>query len=941
MTDDAHVQTKSAQSLADGRCLTVIQTTNPTSKVSDYRTALDPSLVLIKPGLFDTALLDLSDEPVPLWYSSYATGISEAEIYYKMSILSEGRRQMLVGDSPFICDIGPVADLPEIEDSNLADDYHKIVVTDVAPIDTLISSGITVPNPTMFNLMVPMFKSQFFLYPQSSRHIVKTSDGIMHAVVCYTIDSLSRVVYLKSINGGVSWTSTIIDNDDNVDYVLPSITCDSDNNIYITYTRWYIPVADTYWLFCGTTIPDGFELISGSGGIAYHKMLVGGDGSYSTGDPDDPEVWGHDHSSSAGDGSLVGGSCRNLSQYYANRLAARCSWHHSEFVYGISPVIALPRSKSLKLIRYHGFPPSLPVDIIVMFDTTSLPTGYTRYTAQDNRYIYLSDDVGTSVGASVHSHEIPYTISGLSGYLLESGQNINVCMNHSHSGTWDSTDGDSSVPGHGVVLAKVTSARASLPEHAIIMTDYNGILLSSGFTDLSSDTKTLHDLYIAGKSSYASISGDVVHSHPKLEVYTATGENVYQACYTTVGASFSYTSHYHYIEMYFGDGGYDLPRFCPRMYHVDSDFDLITVGCDMFYRTIDSSGTISDPVNVTEDYESYPRFDAICLADSPTSVHFIYSTFGINTTPNRSRICYRHMSSGVIGAVEYPSTDDAHCIHPSIDVDLSGNVHLVWSEFDQADDITTTNTKIRYCKRTSGSWGSVEDVDTSARVGLPSNVITDPSNNVYILYCYWSDAVTRICDIYYSKRTTTWSTPVNLSPGKTTAGYNQLSGQIYLDNKGNVIFTWSGKGYGAHASVYHPVYRYLTPSGTIVPATTSDAVDFFPDDDHEIILPAVFWHAYPLVDSVRHNLMTAGFAFLYLYDVHGTDEDVSDLKFYASDDALVGDCGPVGQGGSGDGEFSPGGISAESLLQFESFSTNIRGYVNNSAFNQLSGGPVA
>lgn len=129
------------------------------------------------------------------------------------------------------------------------------------------------------------------------------------------------------------------------------------------------------------------------------------------------------------------------------------------------------------------------------------------------------------------------------------------------------------------------------------------------------------------------------------------------------------------------------------------------------------------------------------------------------------------------------------------------------------------------------------------------------------------------------------------------------------------MFTFTGKGYGSHTTVYHPVYRYLTSAGTLVPAA-GDASDIFPDDDNEIIYPSVFWHTFPLVSSVYHNLPVAGMTFLYLYNVRGVDYDTADIKFYSSPNALVGDVGPSGVGGSGEGDFSPGGVGAESLLPF-------------------------
>ena len=132
---------------------------------------------------------------------------------------------------------------------------------------------------SMYNMIR---EAQYMLFPVSSRHICKTSDGVLHAVVSYDIDGLSRIIYLKSINGVAKWTSTIVDNDDGCDYVLPSITCDSADGIHITWSRWRYVIAWTYWLYSGSDTPEGFTCISDdSSGIAYQRLLRGGVGSYS------------------------------------------------------------------------------------------------------------------------------------------------------------------------------------------------------------------------------------------------------------------------------------------------------------------------------------------------------------------------------------------------------------------------------------------------------------------------------------------------------------------------------------------------------------------------------------------------------------------------------------------------------------------------------------
>jgi hypothetical protein len=352
--------------------------------------------------------------------------------------------------------------------------------------------------------------------------------------------------------------------------------------------------------------------------------------------------------------------------------------------------------------------------------------------------------------------------------------------------------------------------------------------------------------------------------------------------------------------------------------------DLTIYGNDLFYRYINSAGVEDNPVNISQIYSLYPSFSGTCLVDGSNDVHFLWLCGGISAVGNSYVVSYKKMTAGVLGArTDLTTLAGASMRAPTMDIDVNGDIHVMWYN-------RTTDQSIEYRKFSGGVWGAVEVVDTAAYVGILSNIIVDKNCDVHITYGTWAD-VSEIKDILYRKRTSgVWSAATNLSPGKATAGYNQFPGQCYLDNKGNVLITWSGKGYGAHTTVYHPVYRYITPAGTVVPAVGVDAVDMFPDDDHGIFYPTVFWHSYPLIDSVYSNLAVSGLTFMYLYDPHGASDEIVDLKFYSSEDALVGDSGSIGIGGSGSSDITPGGVSGESLLQQDVYTIGQRGYIGKS-----------
>lgn len=920
MTDEAHVQTKANQSLSESDAISVILIRNPeSSPVSNYRTAIDPALVLSRPAPLDQKVIELDDSVSPAWFSKYGTGVSEAEIFHKRSILANGLQQIAVGDGPWISDVGASVDLIDGADpTSLIDDWHKTIVTDLTDDDIEIVSAAQ--SGSYYMPLGSLYTSQNMLFPVSSRHIVKTSDGVLHAVTAYIVSGISRVFYLRSGNGGRTWTSTIVDPDDGMSYVFPAITCDKYDGIHITFTRYDPFIYYTYWLYSGNDVPTGYTLLSdpASGDVFGNRLLFGGKGLYYDGDV-------HDHGYTVSDGGST--SCQYIRNDESNGTARWCGWHHTTFSHSISEESHIPPYKTLRVLRYPGLPYYLPAGVILPFDQI-VPSGYTRYSAQDGLHIRGSSSVGTTGGATQHRHLITGNVSGDYGaYNVTARTGSGGFVNSSHSHTFIVYTGyaNNDVPAYGVVLGQLDALSYTIPQHSLILSNSDPSL--SFLTLLSGVGGALADKSLVGAASYGLVSaGSTTHGHSSI-ANAESSDRSGGSCYFDIEdfemVYVAKCSHKHRFDFVF-DPANSLPaRVCPYISHLDSDIDCGTRGSDLFYVYILPTGSVSAAVNISQMYSYFPSIEASVLADDSDNVHVLYSCQGLNTNPGRARICYKKKSSGTWGSRTDITTSDNHMLYPSMDIDVAGDIHTAWFN-------ATTYQAIQYCKYSAGAWGAIEDVDTSSYVGMPSNIITDKDCNVFLFYAYWTDAGTAIKEVLYRKRTSGgWSAAVNLTPGKAAAGYNQFPGQSLLDNKGNVIVTFSGKGYGAHTAVYHPVYRYIKVDGTVVPSTANDAVDFFPDDDNEIIYPTVFWHSYPLTDDVYQNLVISGFTFLYLYNPrNGASKDTADLRFYSSPNALVGDVGAVGSGGSGEGDFVPSGVSAEGIFQHETFTINNRGHLN-------------
>lgn len=913
VSDLSQVQTKSRIPLAESQSISVVLLENDTDQnLANYLTTLDPAIVVDKNENEPSKLIDLSDSPIPSCSVRYNTNVGVSNTWYKSIVTRGGIVTIKVGSSP-LGDIGSVIGIGDY------DWWHKSIVTDLTPGDVEIANGKDVygVTSTFFTTVL----AQEIIYPVSSRHVVMTSDGVIHAVACWMVSGVSRIIYLKSVDGGTTWTQTYIDNDDGHNYVFPSITCDKNNGIHITYSRWDKDVFfDTFWLYAGGSIPSGFELLSGPSGVAYHRLLGGKDSTYSSGCSYD-----HGHS-----GGVSGGSADPCDGFITGaEHALFCGWHHDSFSSSLATSSLLPLSRSLKLLVYHGIPPEIPADIIIPFKST-VPSPLTRYSDQDGYRIYCSDDVGTVVGATSHTHLLSYSLTGgdtLWYQIRDDGpyRNIFPDIPHSHIGSVNINSANNNPPTYGVYLGKVSTPLSSLPTNALLMVS-DSITLPD-FTDMSSSSgKTLYNKFFEGYNGFTDLGGDETHYHSDT-VFKTVGASACHYVYTEMWAlPCSRCEHGHIFTATTTPTTNYAAYFFPHVYSVDADLDISAYGNDVFYRYISPGGVTSAPVNVSQLKQCYPAFHSVCLADGQDDLHVLWASFGINTHPERARICYKKMTGGSWGSREDLTTDDNHHIYPSMDIDLNGDIHTAW--FD-----VRSMQSVQYRKKASGVWGSIEDVDTSSYVAAPSNIVVDHDCNAHLIYGKCSNPLAPVYEILYRKRdaaTGVWSSATNLSPGKAAAGYTQFPGQITFDNKKNVLITWNAKGCPGHTSVYHPVYRYVKSDGTILPdPTTDEPIDLFPNDSNSIIYPNVFWHSYPLVEGVYHNLPVKGLAMLYLYNVRGTDEDTADLRFYASEDAIVGDVGLLGNGGSGDGDITTqGGARCEIALKTRTYTATIRGHIN-------------
>jgi hypothetical protein len=282
--------------------------------------------------------------------------------------------------------------------------------------------------------------------------------------------------------------------------VIPEITTDDGNGNMIL-------------LFDGATVPDDWSCISCNPGEPYYQRFARGAPTYgSTGGSET-----HNHTA---DGSV------NNTTSSAGNNAAGSQVSELNHTHTITPQLSsanhLPPYRQLKYIRYDlsGSPTTLPEGVIALFDDTA-PTGWTRYSAQDNLFIRGEASI-VGGGSATHTHNLTGTMSTASGGTTTDGggggTSSAAAPNHTHTISGTSPSSNHLPPYIDTILAKLDSD-AALP--AGIITFWDGSPPNS-WDNLSETSQPFHHRFVRGATSYGATGGSGTHTHSNHTITSST-----------------------------------------------------------------------------------------------------------------------------------------------------------------------------------------------------------------------------------------------------------------------------------------------------------------------------------------------------------------------------------------------------------------------------------
>lgn len=892
----ASIRTKAPVPPTSIRMLTLTTITNPTDVNStNYITNISPAVVAQKDGesLKDIKVLDLANEPIPVWKGEYNSDIGNAEVLTKVDVSAQSSIVVIELDDiqEVIADVGPTIidddagpSVVKETGTGTADNTHKISVTNLKYGLAALDSGISFPA----SITSPGFDPiDNVLYPLSGRHLCIDKFGNLHMTYAKEVGGYSRVVHAWSGTGGDSWQTEYVDHGiSGFHYANPTITTDSQGGLHLLYTVIGIPTTFTYLYYLGESTPAGWTLASGVGGVAYNRFILGSDYVAQELTDSHPAHPVSTLDTSGGYASTDGHHCGT--EGGSNGSVSSCSRHTlalPNYDWGYSGTDRVPPYRTVKLIRYPGIPTVIPQDSLVMF-ASSAPAGFTRDANYDGLFLRCSDTVGATGGSLTHRHRIWGSVNGMSCVSYNGGGGWMFCSacacGHAH--TYDGNITHNNDPSAwSFVLGRADSDISAIPENAIFM--FDRVPDSHYWEFLSGSGSTLYNKMHKGGSSYGSAGGSDKHGTPSWTVVTtsasASGPN--KGCASGIPD----TTHSHNIRFVLGDQ-WSFPAM----------FDLYMARCksthtniahDIYYCYKPPGGTWTAPVNIVNSGNDYDKTGLSVLMDGNDVLHVIYddASASVYTEATAARdyyakIMYTYKTGSWQPSIEI-SSGLKRQFYPSMDIDNQNDIHTLW--------VNATDDKLQYRRKDhiTGLWGSIEEAASMVDISEPSNLAVTDSGNVYVMFHFYYDAVNNIRDLYLAEKVNgSWQPPVQLT-NLASSSYDQFLGQIYLDKDDGLTMVWSGQGYGENPDCFRIVYRYMNASGVITPPITDLADEVFTNESKHDIFPVVFWNRSPDVDNVYTNTVTNDLTFCYIKDVRDSSGTlVGDLAFNSSQFATIG-----------------------------------------------------
>ncbi len=225
-------------------------------------------------------------------------------------------------------------------------------------------------------------------------------------------------------------------------------------------------------------------------------------------------------------------------------------------------------------------------------------------------------------------------------------------------------------------------------------------------------------------------------------------------------------------------------------------------------------------------------------ADLEGNIHIVWGdAYNYSDSGSDWDICYKRWNSSTSSwtAIEVISPESTEqSIFTSLDVDIAGNVHVVWRDAtDYASAGTDQDIFYKRWDASTSTWGALEVVSTEStqNSGSPS-IDADNKGNIHVV---WSDSTDYASagtdiDIFYKRWdiiTSSWTTTEVVSTESTSLSDDS---SVTTDAFGNIHVVWidftNYDGSGTDTDIFYKRWDASISSWTTTEVVSTESTDF-------------------------------------------------------------------------------------------------------------------
>jgi len=230
-------------------------------------------------------------------------------------------------------------------------------------------------------------------------------------------------------------------------------------------------------------------------------------------------------------------------------------------------------------------------------------------------------------------------------------------------------------------------------------------------------------------------------------------------------------------------------------------------------KSTDNGSTWTDETRISTyaGMESYHQTSPSIAVDSSNNLHVVWHGYATGFTSDY-QIWYNTYDGGVwagpVRISDYPNMASDHQRYPSIAVDGSDNLHVVWD--GQATGFTANNQI--WCNTYDGAWaGPVRISDYAGMEAYEQShagIAVDSNGYLHVVWIGKATGFTSDNQIWYNTYDGAWAGPVRISDYAGMESQSQGYPSIAIDSNDYIHVVWYGKatGFLAHSQIWYNKY---------------------------------------------------------------------------------------------------------------------------------------